>query len=65
MLASSFPIMIVAGNRGGYLRQVIASMFKAPGFVKEQVVVFQDGYEEETFAVARQFGIRLVRYNMD
>ena len=62
LLTSTFPIAIIAGDRGSYLRQVLSAFFKAPGFVPENLIVFQDGYGLETFAVARQFGIRLVRF---
>ena len=61
-VTSTFPIAIIAGDRGSYLRQVLSGFFKAPGFISENVIVFQDGYDLETFAVARQFGIRLVRF---
>ena len=60
--ANTFPVAIISGNRGNYLRQVIASLIEAPGVDPSLIIVFQDGYGEETFEVVRQFGVRLVRY---
>lgn len=57
-----WPIAIIAGNRGAYLRQSLTSLFKVPGINPRNIIVFQDGYGEETFEVVRQFGVRLGRF---
>lgn len=59
---STYPLAIIAGDRGSYLRQVLTALFKAPGVNPANIVVFQDGYDVQTFVVCRQFGVRLVRF---
>ena len=59
---SSFPIAIIAGDRGPYLRQSLSSLFKAPGLIPENVIVFQGGHSPEVLTIVQQFGVRLVQF---
>ena len=53
---------IIASNRPHYLHRMLQSLLAAPGANPDMIVVFIDGFFEETLAVARLFGLRGVQH---
>lgn len=56
------PVAIIASNRPHYLHRMLQSLLAAPGADPDMIVVFIDGFFEETLAVARLFGLRGVQH---
>ena len=56
------PVAIIASNRPHYLYRMLQSLLSARGANPANIVVFIDGFFEETLAVARLFGLRGVQH---
>ena len=56
------PVAIIASNRPHYLYRMLQSLLAASGANPDMIVVFIDGFFEETLAVARLFGLRGVQH---
>ena len=62
MRITGVPVAIIASDRPHYLFRMLQSLLAARGADPDKVVVFIDGFYEETLAVARLFGLRGVQH---
>ena len=58
----NIPVAIIASNRPHYLHRMLQSLLSARGADPDMIVVFIDGFFEETLAVAKLFGLRGVQH---
>eukprot|EP00048_Salpingoeca_helianthica_P003356 m.66726 g.66726 ORF g.66726 m.66726 type:complete len:635 (-) comp12658_c0_seq1:141-2045(-) len=61
-VAAAIPIAIMASDRTEYLFKLIQSLHTQPGLNHRNVVVFIDGYQGQSAALAKVFGFRVVRF---
>ena len=64
----SFPVLVLTSSRAGLLQRTLSALFALRGVRRQQVLVAQDGSNEEVTAVlarwgGQQGGLRVVRGN--
>lgn len=59
---ANIPVAIIASNRPHYLCRMLQSLLSARGANPDNIVVFIDGFFEETLSVAKLFGLRGIQH---
>ncbi len=59
---ANVPVAIIASNRPHYLCRMLQSLLSARGANPDNIVVFIDGFFEETLSVAKLFGLRGIQH---